>query len=265
MSALIVRRLTPTTLAETVLGPEVETVVTNAHRNTLAARFRAVAIDRHRRLDAWSVESAGRPPAPFRWSPVTARRHLANAALRRLATGARSIRLGVDLEIAELVACAAEGRLGAGSLGAWLAARDPAELAVVRAAAADWATTLAELSSAIQGDWHVARADAYYDVERARTTLRARQDIIVGPHEAVVRVRGGEPSASAGPGLRADLVAATFASDDGRAPRRYVGVWPDAGLLVALDGTMDNLRAGARDLVRTAVVQRQRWLRRDAA
>jgi len=43
----------------------------------------------HRRLDAWSVERAGRSSNVFRWSPATARRVLGNASLRRLATQPR--------------------------------------------------------------------------------------------------------------------------------------------------------------------------------
>lgn len=262
MSTLAVRRLTPTSLADVIDdGPDVGATITDAHRHALAARFRAVAIDRHRRLDAWSVERAGRGSPPFRWSPATARRLIGNAALGRVADGVRTPRLGVELEIADLRARAETGRTRPGSLGSWLADRHPAELAVVHAAAADWATTLAEIGAGLGTSWRVARADAYYDVERARTTLRARRDLIVATDAAVVRVRGGHPSSSAGAGLRADLVAATFARADGRAPRRYVGVWPDAGLVVAVDGSMENLRAGARDLVRTAVVQRRQWLR----
>jgi hypothetical protein len=34
-------------------------------------------------------------------------------------------------------------------------------------------------------------------------------------------------------------------------------VWPEAGVVLCVDGSMADLRAGARDLVRTAVVQRR--------
>jgi hypothetical protein len=44
---------------------------------------------------------------------------------------------------------------------------------------------------------------------------------------------------------------------DGIAPSRFIGLWPEAGVLLSVDGTMSDLRAGARDLVRTAVVQRR--------
>jgi hypothetical protein len=74
----------------------------------------------------------------------------------------------------------------------------------------------------------------------------------------VLRVRSGSPGKSAGPGLRSDLTIDTLANPKGIAPRRFIGVWPDAGVALSVDGTMADLRAGARDLVRTAVVQERR-------
>jgi hypothetical protein len=59
-------------------------------------------------------------------------------------------------------------------------------------------------------------------------------------------------------------VVATLAHPDGLAPRRYLGLWPDAGLILGVDGTMENVRAGARDFVRTAVAQRRHTLARAA-
>jgi hypothetical protein len=71
----------------------------------------------------------------------------------------------------------------------------------------------------------------------------------------VLRVRSGSPGKSAGPGLRSDLTIDTLANHEGIAARRFIGVWPEAGVALSVDGTMADLRAGARDLVRTAVVQ----------
>ncbi len=108
--------------------------------------------------------------------------------------------------------------------------------------------------------WSVATSDAYYDVASARTTLRARRDLIVRNEgtRTIVRVRSGAPGKSAGPGLRADLTVDALADHDGLAPARLIGLWPEAGVCLCVDGTMADLRAGARDLVRTAVAQRRR-------
>ena len=70
-------------------------------------------------------------------------------------------------------------------------------------------------------------------------------------------MRSGAPGKSAGPGLRADLTIEALADHDGVAPLRYVGLWPEAGVALSVDGTMEDLRSGARDLVRTAVAQRR--------
>ncbi len=253
---LTVRVMAPDALARVIGDAPHETFsVTDSNRRALAKRLGAVATDRHRRIDAWLVERGGRPATPFTWSPTAARRILGNGALRRVANSrAAALREAVRDEVDDRLSRAATGRERAGSLGAWLANRHPAELALVQAGAVDWAGTLADVASTVAADWAVASADAYYDVERARTTLRARRDLVIGHGDVVVRLRGGVPRPSAGPGLRADLAAATFADPEGRAPRRYIGVWPDAGVILSVDGTDANVRAGARDLVRAAIV-----------
>ena len=70
-------------------------------------------------------------------------------------------------------------------------------------------------------------------------------------------MRSGSPGKSAGPGLRADLTIEALADHEGVAPVRYIGLWPEAGVCLSVDGTMADLRSGARDLVRTAVAQRR--------
>jgi hypothetical protein len=70
-------------------------------------------------------------------------------------------------------------------------------------------------------------------------------------------VRAGAPGKSAGPGLRADLTIDALADADGVAATRIMGLWPEAGVVLSIDGTMEDLRAGARDLVRTAVAQQR--------
>ena len=117
-----------------------------------------------------------------------------------------------------------------------------------------------ETPAGISLPWTMAPCDAYYDVAAGRTTLRARRDLVItrDGDRIVVRVRCGAPGKSAGPGLRADLTTETLAHPSGLAPVRFIGLWPEAGVCLAVDGTMDDLRAGARDLVRTAVAQRRR-------
>jgi hypothetical protein len=91
-----------------------------------------------------------------------------------------------------------------------------------------------------------------HDAARPSRPRRAREET-----RTIVRVRSGSPGKSAGPGLRADLTIEALADHDGVAPVRYIGLWPDAGVCLAVDGTMSDLRSGARDLVRTAVAQRR--------
>jgi hypothetical protein len=44
-----------------------------------------------------------------------------------------------------------------------------------------------------------------------------------------------------------------LADVEGIAATRIIGLWPEAGVVLSVEGTMEDLRAGARDLVRTAV------------
>ena len=73
MSDLIQRRLTSRDLNELIArAPHDVAQISDEHRASLASRFRAVPTPDRRRLDAWMVEQAGRPPGPFAWSPATA-------------------------------------------------------------------------------------------------------------------------------------------------------------------------------------------------
>jgi hypothetical protein len=234
--------------------------LTDDHRLSLSARFRAVPENNHRRLDAWMVERAGRSSDPFRWSPATARRVLGNAALRRSLAEPSLTRLcAVERELEEQLVRYVTGYARPGSLASYLAACSNAELGLVRSEAANWTTQLAEVTDVIAQPWEVAASDVYYDVARARTTLRGRRDVIVTTEQTrvLVRVRLGSPGKSAGPGLRADLTIDALAHAQGLSASRIIGVWPEAGVLLSVEGTMADLRAGARDLVRTAVVVRR--------
>ncbi|MGD0852710.1 MAG: hypothetical protein ABSA07_05055 [Acidimicrobiales bacterium] len=258
---LLHRRLTKSDLNELVNdAPLAPVQLTDAHRASLSTRFRAVSVPGHRRLDAWSVERAGRSGDAFRWSPATARRVLGNASLRRMTTQPASVRDAVRDELGDQMLRAASGYSRCGSLSHWLASAPHPVIGLVSAEAVNWATQLQEIAEWLETPWVVAASDAYYDVASARTTLRARRDLIVhaGESRTVVRVRNGSPGKSAGPGLRADLTIEALADHDGVAPVRFIGLWPDAGVCLSVDGTMSDLRSGAKDLVRTAVVQRRR-------
>lgn len=259
VSALVQRRLTSQNLNDLIEGaPDVVAVVGDEHRLSLTSRFRAVPSDEHRRLDAWMVEQAGRPPGPFVWSPATARRLLASNALRRRGQ-VDSLLDAVRDEVAEQLLRAAKGYARAGSLGHWLAGVPHPVLGLITAEAVNWATQCLECVEGIASPWRIASSDVYYDVARARTTLRGRRDVVVETPagRVIVRIRSGQPGKSAGPGLRADLMVETLAHPEGVAPRRYLGLWPDAGLVLGVDGSMENVRAGARDFLRAAVVQRR--------
>ena len=234
-------------------APMVAPSLDDEQRRSFANRFRALDDAEHRRLDAWSVERLASPRA-FRWSATNARRTLGNAALRRVASAqATSVLEAVSDVVIDRLLAAAAGFARPGSLGHWLANLDDAARAIVVAEAANWATTLVELTHDLEVDWRPAASDAYYALAGARVTLRAQREFLVnGPTRIVVRVRSGSPGRSAGAGLRAELAVETLAHPHGDAPGRYVGVWPDAGLALAVEGTLEDVRAGARNLLRAA-------------
>lgn len=257
------RRFTKADLNELINSAPFESAqLSDGHRASLSTRFRAVSVPGHRRLDAWGVERAGRSGAAFRWSPGTARRVLGNASLRRIAAQPTTVRDAVRDELGDQMVRAVSGYSRRGSLSHWLASAPHPVIGLVTAEAVNWATQLHEIAQWLDTSWEVPLSDAYYDVASARTTLRARRDLVVrrASSRTIVRVRSGAPGKSAGPGLRADLTIEALADRDGSAPARYIGLWPEAGVCLAVDGTMNDLRSGARDLVRTAVAQRRRGL-----
>ena len=148
-----------------------------------------------------------------------------------------------------------------GSLSHWLASAPHPVIGLVTAEAVNWATQLQEIAQWLEAPWSIPTSDAYYDVASARARRFAHAATSSCADErtrTIVRVRSGAPGKSAGPGLRADLTIEALADHDGVAPVRYIGLWPDAGVCLSVDGTMSDLRSGARDLVRTAVAQRRR-------
>lgn len=241
-------------------APAKSAVLTLEHREALGAHFRASGTGRRRRLDAWSVERGGRPSAHFRWSPGSARRALGNAALRRAVDDARlTTANAVELEVTDQLLRSAEGYTWSGSLASYLASLSPAVHGLVAAEAANWATQLAEAATSLTHPWVIAPSDAYYDVAAARTTLRGRRDLAISRDDdrVVLRVRNGAPGPSAGPGLRVDLLVDALSHGGGLAALRVIGLWPEAGMVLAVDGTMEDLRAGARDLVRASLAMRE--------
>lgn len=259
MSALTVRRLDGSTLRQLVQRPVPPgALVTDEQRVTLATRFRAVAGVRRRRLDAWSCES-GASPSPFRWTPHHARRAIGRAGLRRYQShAASSLTAGVADEIDELFVRAAAGFARPGSLAHWITGLPPAAVAATGAQAVSWATTALVTLEPICDDWRVCESDAFYDVAAARTTLRGRRDAVIeGDARTILRLRPGHPGPAAGSGLRADLAIDALCDREGRAAGRIVGLWPDAGIALGLDGTAEDVRAGARALVRAAVRQQR--------
>ncbi|MDE3065689.1 MAG: hypothetical protein KGJ36_08455, partial [Acidobacteriota bacterium] len=173
--------------------------------------------------------------------------------------GAGALGAAVLEALEDQVARSRTGQTRPGSLGRWLEAATPGARGLVLAEALTWARGVLEVAHAVEGPWTIPAADAYYDVAGARVTLRGRRDLEVGHGEGrvVVRVRAGSPGPTAGAGLRADLVTCALADPRGVAPTRVVGAWPEAGVVLGVDGTIEDLRAGARDLVRAALATRR--------
>ena len=254
------RRLTAESLEELIRSSPVEPATIDAtQRDALSTRLRAVPTLEHRRLDAWMIERAGRPSEAFHWSPASARRVIGNSALRHCGRDEGSLLDAVREEIAELLVRAVRGYARPGSLAHWLSGVSHPVLGLITADALNWATQTLEIGELITHPWRVAAADLYYDVPGARTTLRGRRDLVIGSDggRVTLRVRSGSPGKSAGPGLRADLLVDALAHPEGRAPRRLLGVWPDAGLVLAVDGTLEEIRPAGRDVVRAAVAHRR--------
>ncbi len=216
----------------------------------LARRLGGPEAGRRQTLGAWSVERRGAPATPFAWSTATARRALGRSALRRLVRGDDGT-LGEALAhvLEHRLARAASGYAGAGSLGAWLAGLDTSGRVTVLGAARAWAVSMLELTRGM-ATWSVPESDAYYAVERSRVTLRGRRDVVAA--RSLVCVRAGRPSATAGAGLRVDLLVAGLTHPTGELPAQIVGVWPDAGLALSLRASVADARRGARYVLAAA-------------
>jgi len=226
-----------------------------------STRVKSIASPSARFIDAWAVEQAGKPSTPFVWRATTARRLIATNALKRVRQGA-PILDAVRAEIDEHLALGVRGETRGGSLGQWLSSLPQADLGIVCAEAVNWTTALIETQHMLGDAATPADADAYFNVSGAKTTLRARRDFTIGEgaDRVIVRVRSGVPGKTAGAGLRTDLFIHALAHNEFAVPRRFIGLWPDAGIALAVDGTLDNLRAGARDIVRVCETNRRHQL-----
>ncbi len=214
-------------------------------------------------MDAWFVERGATASTAFAWNPSRARRALGRGALRRLAVDPSRTPLAVVTdEILDHLARAATGYVGSGTLAAYLAAVDGATRALCAAEAVTWATQTGEAAATLSYPWTIPPADPYYDVSGARTTLRGQRDLVVSADSGrvLVRVRAGAPGRSAGAGLRVDLLVDALADPAGAPAARVVGLWPEAGVALSVDGTIEDLHAGARAVVRAVVVGRRRAL-----
>ena len=234
--------------------------ITDEQRQNLSHRFRSVPTLERRRLDAWSVEHSGSRDGTFAWGPSTARRVIATAALRYGSN--HDIHRAVQIAIDDQIDRARRGYARPGSLAHWMVNVPEPVIAIVAAEAVTWAVTTLESLDLCGTGYRIAPSDNYYDVAGALTSLRGRRDAIIDQPDGrvVLRCRAGLPSRTAIAGLRSDLVVDALAHPQGQAAQRFIGIWPEAGIVLAVDGDATSLRLGARDLVRAAIVQRRRRL-----
>jgi hypothetical protein len=263
MTTLQHRRLSNDSLNDFVQPLDLEPFVfSGEHRLRIAENFRRIPSVEHRRLTAWDVEVGAARGTAFAWTPANARRVIGNAGLRRVVSDrAPTCLIGIHDEVDELLLRAATGYARPGSLPHWLSSLHHAARGLVIAEAMTWASVALDALRDIAEPWLVPETDAYYDVAAARTSLRGRRDVIVASsnqQRIVVRIRSGLPTKSSGTGLRSDLAIDGLARPDGAVAQRIVGLWPDAGLVMAVDGTEINVRAGVRSLVRAAVAQQRK-------
>jgi hypothetical protein len=260
VTTLAIRRLDSAALVSLADTPPVtRACLTDEHRASLAVRFRAVGGITRRRLDAWDCEGTS-PSTSFRWTPRRARRSIGRSGLRRFQSrSATSVTAGVADEIDELFVRAAAGFARPGSLAHWIAGLPSAAVAATGAHAVGWATTALVTLEPLTVRWRICESDAFYDVAAARTSLRGSRDaeLTTDDTRTIIRLRAGHPGPTAGAGLRADLVVDALCDREGQVANRIIGLWPDAGIALGLDGTLDDARSGARALVRAACRQQR--------
>ena len=224
------------------------------------ARF-ATIIESHRRhgitprrVDAWTIEQAGAPPSPFVWSVRKTRRTLGNAAASLVISGQqRTVAAAVRAEMGHHLDLAVRGWANRGTLSWWIAEQSPVAQGIITAEAVAWASDICDIAERSLARF-TAPSDLYIDLPTCRTSWRARRDLLNDDGSVMVRVRGGAPSTTAGAGLRADLAMATVAARGEVGPARIVGIWPQAGMALALNSDEITVAAGIRDLTAASKV-----------
>ena len=164
-------------------------------------------------------------------------------------------------ELADQMLRAASGYARDGSLSHWLASAPHPVIGLVTAEAVNWATQLQEITDGLhsnRGRSHQATPTTTSPPLARRCALVATSSLIAtrrADHRAralAVR-RARAPDRVCGPISRSTRSPTTTAWR----PRATSGSGPRRASVSRVDGTMADLRAGARDLVRTAVAQRR--------
>ncbi len=180
-------------------------------------------------------------PEPFRWSPLTVRRRLGIAAVRRCVEGQCSTpSAAVTMAWDELASGADRG-----GVAAWLGHLRGGGRAAVYAEAVTWATNL---WCAL--DWgrfpsppRLGPPDRWWrDGRTSSIALRARVDVAgwtpsgdgAGSAPALLSVLGGHPSSSSRAELGLASLVAILSNPSGPVPTRSVGLWPDCGRAIAV-------------------------------
>ena len=221
-------------------------------RRAFLERLADLPVPERTLLDSFRVERGPRDVGPFSWSAEKAARRLSTDVLRR-EMRVRHLDAAFDEVVNNLTSLAGDPRTSR-DLGSWLASLTPGALAMVRSRALHRAHLTLDVVARFSHPVTMTPADSYLSVARSRWLLRGQRDAVIGDtdHRILLRVRPGAPSRSAVRGLRVDALIDTLANPCGQAPACMVGVWPESGLVIGVEMTLDDLRGAARDLLRTA-------------
>ncbi len=210
-------------------------------------------VTKRTQLDSYRVEGRRVSTSDFSWSAENAARRLSSEILRR-ESRPRFFGATLDEVIDELRRHAESGSASPRDLGVWLTEVGVGGRAMVAARALERAHSTHDVFERVDAPIVRAPADTYLSIPRSRWLLRGYRDGWSGTDapRVVLRVRPGSPSRSAARGLRVDALIATLAHPGVVAPARVVSAWPDAGLVLTLDPSLDDLTRGAKDLLRVA-------------
>ena len=242
-------------------------------RRVLSAKIAAKAPARSLgtlRLDSYTVlarDTASSSASSFLWTPRTARRLLGAAAARHVMEGrCLSPLIGVQREVADVIARSQKTHVRPGSLGAWLSEVPRGVLSAVLSEATNYATDLVtalkyqDLGNALT----IGSADPIWAVPGAPwITLRARRDGEVTLDaergtRALLCVRNGRPQPEARDDLSIVALVEALTHPDVPLPTRVVGLWPTCGKAVSLEVEAETMRHAARLVVTAVEARRQR-------